>query len=281
MRSAKLMSLTLLLASRAFAQGDAARTGCEPIAGLAEVLSHANVLLLGEMHGSNESPAFVGDVVCAAMHSGRGVTVGLEVAVEEQTRFDAFLGSDGGEVSQKALLAGRFWQSATQDGRESRAMLVLLDRLRQMRKSGATIHVVTLDPADPAIKPVERDHRMAERLAKGLREHPQDFVVSLTGNFHNRIHAAPWDATYDFMGKVFAGMVPAARVLSLNVAYSGGSSWICEQSEGCGPRELKGTPAGEPSHRIAVLPKLDRDGYNGTYSVGKLSPAGPAISSSP
>jgi len=276
------LSLGLLaLLGSAIAEPGSAPSACPPIAGLSDVLAHWDVLLLGEIHGSNQSPTFVGDVACAVAASGRSITVGLEVAVAEQERFDAYLASNGQEADRKATLDGPFWHGPSQDGRESQAMFELLERLRRLRHEGREIHVVTLDPADPTIQPVERDRRMAEALARALTRQPQDFAISLTGNFHNRIRSAPWDATYDFMGKVFSRLAPRARVLSLNVAYSGGSSWICEATAGCGPQQLKGKPEGDPSNRITILPALDEDGYRGSYSVGKLTPAPPAAPTLP
>lgn len=105
----------LLLASTALASGVALaddKTTCSwPL-----TMPAPSLLLVGEVHGTNEAPALVGDLACASAKSGNAVVVALEVPIEEQARLDRFLTSDGTDADQKALLNSEFWTRRPQDG---------------------------------------------------------------------------------------------------------------------------------------------------------------------
>ena len=63
----------------------------DDLAGIERFLEPGTVLLLGELHGTEESPAFVSRVVSLALGKGRSVTVALEIPREETNRFETFL----------------------------------------------------------------------------------------------------------------------------------------------------------------------------------------------
>lgn len=283
----------LLLALPLSAPVLAKSPSCAPVPGLDDLIEPGGVLLLGEMHGTEQSPAFLATVVCHALARKLPVTVGLEIFRSEAPRIDAYLASDGGPKSEAALLASDFWTRDYQDGRSSQAMLGLLRTLRQSVAAGATLRVVPLD--DPSKPGDGRDRVMAETLAAARAEHPGGLLVSLTGNVHNRL-ARGWggDDDYQPMGlrleKLAAAWRPPATVVSLNVAYTGGSSWMCfdGNASACGPKGLNGRPGptvgvalagdGKPSSGAGAKPS--EAAYSGRYYVGKLSPSPPAVSRS-
>ncbi|MGV6492816.1 hypothetical protein ACTUVK_003020 [Stenotrophomonas rhizophila] len=91
------------------------------------------LVLVGELHGTVETPALVGELACAAAADATPVTVALEMDPTEQARIDAYLASAGTAADRSALLAGRFWTRTMQDGRSSVAMAALIERLRSLR----------------------------------------------------------------------------------------------------------------------------------------------------
>lgn len=263
----------------------AAAPACAPVPGLDRLLTPGGVLLLGEMHGTEQSPAFVATVVCHALARKLPVTVGLEIYRTEAPRIDAYLASDGGPEAEAALLSGEFWTRDVQDGRSSRAMLGLLRTLRQSVAAGASLRVVPID--DPSKSADGRDRLMAETLAAARAAHPGDLLVSLTGNIHNRL-VPGWggDADYQPMGlrleKLAAAWRPPATVVSLNVAYTGGSTWGCfgDSPEDCKPQDLKGSPGPTSGVAMADAPGEGAEpieaAWSGSYYVGRLSPSPPA-----
>jgi len=137
---------------------------CRPIDGLEPLLKAGNVLLLGELHGTVESPAFVFDVACHAAGKGLPVVVGLELWPGEQERVDAFLESMGTDEDRDALLEGPTWQSSYQDGRNSRAMLDLIDGLRKLRAGELPVRLALFDASGKA-GGQQRERDMARNLA--------------------------------------------------------------------------------------------------------------------
>src|SRR6202166_3161952 len=260
-----------------------ARTGnapptCGAVPGLDPLLRSRDVVLVGEMHGTVESPAFVDRAVCLALAVGRSVTVGLEIPLEEDSRIRAFLASSGSASDRDALLRGAFWQAPFQDGRRSRAMLALLGDLRRSFHAGSPLHLLLLDST--AFRGgSERDRAMARRLRDAIAAAPHDLFLVLTGNIHTRLRqGVPWDPSYEPMGFVLTHLAPKLALAALDVAYTGGSAWICETPEpaSCGAKALKGRPdAGSPG--VTLAPTVSAEGYSGFYRVGTLTASPPAI----
>ncbi|MFC1640286.1 hypothetical protein ACFL3B_05950 [Gemmatimonadota bacterium] len=148
-----------------------------------ELLQPGSVILFGEIHGAQELPALFGEAVCNTVASGHTVEVGFEVPQEEQASFDSFFASSGAPSDVDALLGTPFWQSDYQDGRRSRAIAGLLERLRQLRASGFPVSVFTFDIA-AGEETSEREKRMADYVAAHVRTHPAAITMTLVGEVH-------------------------------------------------------------------------------------------------
>jgi hypothetical protein len=251
---------------------------CKASAGIGPLIAGKDVLLVGEVHGTAESPAFVAETACAALDSGRAVSVALEIPVAEQARLAAFVASAGTAADRAAVLSGDFWRDPYQDGRASVAMVELLERLRTFRQAGRPIAVVAIDPG-PGMDGQERERSMADRLRAQVAAGPHDLLIVLTGNFHTRLKPR---GSYAYMGSVLSQGNPALRVAALDVAYSGGSAWICQSADaaGCKPARL-GNKAGAAKGEVVTFPALDNAGYTGVYGVGELSASPPAAIPAP
>jgi hypothetical protein len=245
---------------------------CPATAGLEPLLESGTVLLLGEMHGTVESPAFTGAVVCSALERGLEVVVGLEIPYQEQSLFDAYLASDGGELAERILLASEFWTRSYQDGRSSEAMLGLVRDLRDRLAERAPLRLVLLDEQVP-----ERDAAMAARLSAAAERAPRAFVVALTGNLHARLErGSPWNESFEPMGMFVRRRLPGRSMLSLDVSHSGGSAWFCTTADAadCGERALAGD--GDAAAQGVHLTPGASPHYSGRYSVGALHASPPA-----
>jgi hypothetical protein len=256
-------------------------TACEAVEGLRPLLEPGSVLLLGEMHGTAESPAFVGRAACLVHEAGRAVTVALEIPVQEEPLISAYLSSPGEEKDRAALLKGAFWADSYQDGRRSRAMLALLEELRKLRRQGSPVHVALLDTTVPPADGRSRDHVMADNLKAAAEASPQDVVIALTGNLHSRVTlGSPWNPKYEPMGYFFTQAEPQRKVTALDVAYSGGTAWTCESGEAasCKERAL----GGEGDEKgVRVIPHPLEGGFHGVYNVGRLTASPPAVQGAP
>src|SRR5215470_63727 len=89
----------------------AAATGpsCSPIPEARQIWTRASLrwLFIGELHGSNETPAAFLDLVCDALANGKHVTVALERPTSEQAALDGILNATSKELPEaEALLLG-------------------------------------------------------------------------------------------------------------------------------------------------------------------------------
>ncbi|GAB3259330.1 hypothetical protein [Chitinimonas naiadis] len=226
-------------------------------------------LLLGELHGTEQAPAFAGDLACKLLEQSRPLILGLELPPTEQNRLDAYLRSDGSAAARATLLAGPHWDSAKwSDGRNSQAMLQLIERVRGWRSQGKAITLLAF--ADGG------DAGYAQSLAKS-RQRPEQLVLALVGNIHaNRAELNKLTGARP-MGSLLGD---AGHTLSLNISYPGGEAWVCQSPEpdSCGILGVQGSPKAIAAGQITLV-EARRDNtllYDGWFDVGTLSASLPA-----
>ena len=249
---------------------------CQPLPGADALWSRPGIrfILLGEIHGTTETPELFRDLVCAAAAAQRPVVVGLERATREQAAIDAFLARDNHAAATDALLAENGWRIF--DGRSSRAMLKLLEALRLLKLNGRISAVVAFDDARRDESNAAREQRMASALMAAAGRYANALVVALTGNLHASKKLIDGFGSYPFM----AMLLPAAQTVSLLAADSGGEAWT-QMENGCQPHKLRSTGGDRRgialSEKAAPLP-----GFDGTASTGLAATASPpAIANAP
>lgn len=253
---------------------------CGPeITGADAVIAPGAIVMLGEMHGSREVPAFTGNLACRAAMAGHAVIVGLEIPRVEQAAVDRYLASGGSTGDREALVAGAHWKRPDQDGRSSRAMVDLIERVRALRQSGHKVEVLAFDNGKYDAWN-ERDAGMAQAILARAKAAPEAFVVTLSGNLHNRTAPGlPWDQKLVPMGvHVKAGH---GRTLSLDVRYEGGTVWMCEQNRGCGAHDLEAKDQPYDGRAIDTSEAARKPGIDGVFFVGTLSASPPAVPAAP
>lgn len=136
------------------------------------------LILVGEIHGTNEIPKVVADIF-DGMATGGDVVLGLEIPESEQTKVDAYLKSLGEPKDIERLIDSQFWKAPAdwQDGRRSAAMLYLLDHIRIIVGKGMKVRVACLDAGSG-----NRQVQIAKKI-KNEYENSAGMVV-LIGNYH-------------------------------------------------------------------------------------------------
>jgi hypothetical protein len=273
------LAATVPVAKSEAAEGAAAGAQCAAIDGLDQVVSRGAVLVLGELHGSQESPAFVGEVVCHAAAAKMSVTLALELLDSEKPGIDAYLSSGRSDANREQLIGAGTWSNDYQDGRTSQAMLSLIDRVGSLRDGGAAVTIELFDRRGWSSSQ-ERDRLMAEALAGVVDSTASDVVIVLTGNIHSRVsRGTPWIKDYEPMTYLAATQIDR-NLVTLDVAHAGGTAWICNGSEpsSCGVKGVGGR-----SEENALMIELGADpavtGHYGWYHVGPLSASRPAAGS--
>jgi erythromycin esterase-like protein len=231
------------------------------------------LVLLGESHGTREAPALTGALADRYARGGESVVLALEIEETEQGRVDRYLDSPGGAVDRAALLEGWHWREPRHDGRDSGAMLELLEQMRLLRRRGAEVRVLLFDPGGEA---EARDRGMADRLRACIGNSPQARLLVLTGNVHAMVRA-PKNLMLDgkpyvpvTAGRLLADLAP----LSIRITARTGASVACLDGE-CGPRPYVDSPASSaPAYESA--PALDSP-WDATVTLSRFTPSPPAI----
>jgi hypothetical protein len=199
------------------------------------------------------------------------VRVGIEMPDELQPAIDAFLACEDASRGRAALLAPRhmFWD--WQDGRSSAAMIALLETVRALRHAGRDVTVLCFDGA--YVSGEARDAGMAQTLIAAIDARPDAASIVLCGNLHARTRSLRW------MGGYLRAQVP--DLLSLDIAYAGGTTWAIVGESGPAVVELRPYRAGErseavPAPRVTLFEERDENGYDGEVWLQTLSASPPA-----
>lgn len=243
MRAAIVLAAALLIAASSSRAAE-----CQPQKELDVSAIKPQVILVGEIHGSQQVPEFVGGLVCSLLQAGKPVILALEMDDSQQPWLNSYLKSSGSAADRKALLDQGSWTWPTQDGRSSQAMLALIESLRQMRQGGMPVallamqHEVRLDLLASGMPMQDlssrmNDRFMADKLAGAASNYPEHAVVALAGNLHTATKATERAAPgYQPMGQVLSGLVPIF-VIGLRTDEAG-TDWLCTGSDNCGPHPV-------------------------------------------
>ncbi|WP_224363063.1 hypothetical protein [Hyalangium versicolor] len=264
-------------------KGSATELCPQKVRGFGELLRSGLTVLIGEQLGSNEAPAAVGDAACESAETGFSVALGLSIPRTEQERIHRYLASPGAPADQDELLRGVFWRRPYQDGRSSRAIMELIDRVRSLRAAGLPITVVAFD-TDEATG-TERDALLAELWRQRRQTRPEEIFIILAGNTHTRTtEGTAWDRDFVPMAKRMKSTESALMVLDLS--YAQGRRWGCDLNRdaklvcavvGASPSErVAEAPGQTPFVRLFSTPT--EEGHHGLFYVGALSPSLPATS---
>jgi len=198
-----------------------------------------HVVWVGEQHGTDEMPAFLADLACVAGTQGRPVIVALERAPEEQSDWDRFLDSDGSPGAVQILTEAPVW-AAVRDGRNSRAILAMAERLRSLKQEGRIRGVRLIDRwpgTSSGLDISHRDEEMAQAVLDVVRTQPHALVLVYSGNVHAMKRRTAW-LPADVPDPA-ASYLPPAEILSINLIGEAGEFWSC-QASGCGRHPYPG-----------------------------------------
>ena len=209
-----------------------------------------DLIVVGDIHGTRQIPAFVGSLVERASRR-RPVRLGLEMPSFMRATVANYLQSHGTAADRAALLKGVFWNM--QDGRESRAMLGLIDRVRELRAKGRDVGIFMMVPnlADPSIlkKPggfmVFKEDGMARAIrAQQAAAGVKALVIAYMGNWHSRYDPKKSGSTLEQLANLHPVLV---------VPEGYGSAWVCMVK--CGVHTI-GNPHLPMNHgpRMKIIP---------------------------
>lgn len=236
-------------------------------------IGERRLVLLGEMHGTREIPALAGELVARYARDRERVVLALEMIEDDQAAVDRYLDSPGDAADRAVLLSGRHWREPTHDGRDSEAMLGLIECVRTLRAQGDDVRIVAFDPGDAGDS---RDRGMAERLRAAAMRHPQARLLVLAGNVHAMLRA-PQNLMLDgkpyqpiTAGRLLADLDP----LSIRISALAGESVICRQGK-CAAQAYTG-PAASSAPDYVPEPS-SQSPWDATLTLPRFTVSPPAI----
>ncbi|MEP3890482.1 MAG: hypothetical protein ABJN69_08430 [Hellea sp.] len=273
---------------------------CAEVIGAQKILEDKNkpVLMFGHIHGTTESPKFVGDVLCHAVEMGNSVDLYLLINIDNQPFLDAFMASSGEEEDIKRLLLSNFW-ATDNSGHSSVGIFNLIDIARQYKFDGAEINVwayTDYNSSDADSEPYdsEREQRMsiegADFVTRKMRLSSADKHIIISGDVDASKESLKFaGVNYDPVRKFLV----EKPVYSFRMMANGGNAWVCwiSRSEDttirtteCGPRDwpddteyLKSDdyPYGFLGNSESTVDYYIEK-YDGFYFVGPMSASNPA-----
>lgn len=256
-----LCVLALWPSRMAFAQSEPHKTDVQkPATGADQTAKE--IVLIGEMHGTQETPRLFGNLVTVAtIENSKRIGVGLELPIQLQRLIDEAVKSNAKIDSfRQQLLADPIWQKIN-DGRSSEAMLDLICHTLQLAES-QKMSLFFFDTSN-----IERDASMGQFIGQYVREHGYDVTFILTGNIHaNKASRHPLMAKVVPMGHRLQEQ--GFTVHSYDVGYSEGDAWSCGPE--CGVHHQKGW------NMVADPAAKSQEGYDGILFVGPIHASPPA-----
>lgn len=229
-------------------------------------------LVVGERHGTVQTPRLFGDLVCDVARTGP-VNVFLELQSSSTAALQTYVSSNGSPEARRAFLGEQIWDPRFADGRNSQAMFDLVDALRRMKARGLDLAVYATQPDDLTLEPQFYDElARADLWAKLAAARPKALNMIFVGT----AHAALKDNDD-------LGFLPAAAhlrpqdVLAVGPADEGGAAWELDVSPSgkplMGPKSL---PDGSKRQSGIEMLRDASSGWQAIYAFG-----GPAQPSPP
>lgn len=191
--------------------------------------SDHRMLVLGEFHGTRETPLLVRQLVDDYSRDGSPVLLALELPRGENPTLRDYLAFNGGAQARERLHGRAFWtvHDDQHDGRRSRDMLALIEDLRALKAQGRVIDVVGYDVDNNDGSNQVRDDRMAAELRRLYRRVPDGArMLVLTGNVHAMLQR-PAYAPPEMQKRPMASLLRDLDIYSVRLGALRGHAWGC------------------------------------------------------
>ncbi|MCH1926783.1 hypothetical protein L9G74_18035 [Shewanella sp. C32] len=241
---------------------------CEPVPQLVmNTVQAKDISLIGEYHGTKETPQAFYNLVCNVLEKApnKPLTVGFELttvegmALTDQASLDNWLAADDEWV-------------APHDGRSSKAMYQLLQRMVQAKQTHPNLSIVLFN-----VPTGDRDTFMANNIISAY--HGQKMLL-LAGNFHTQLKQTD---SPDFanapapMGSYIFNQYPQ-QTASIVISYHGGTQWAWDFEEGKGVYSVGKSQLTKPHQaRILNAAEAARTGYDMAWNIGEVNASYPYI----
>jgi hypothetical protein len=195
--------------------------------GVADFFKMKKVILVGEIHGTKTTPELFGSIVSSVTDEKSKTLVILEINQSSQPTIDDFIKTG----DESILKRDPFFSRKYQDGRSSKAMVVLLKKLGKLPNTT----VLCMDPmvGIQTMTGQERDTAMASFINN--KRVGYDHTLVLSGNIHSSVSVGtPWEKDYRPMGYELKNMAKGLspdQLIAVLVRYGKVDSWNCQGAD--------------------------------------------------
>jgi len=140
-----------------------------------DLLYHNKLIMIGEMHGTNEPAKFVKGLTALFTAKGDSVQVGFEIPSEQMTSFLKYR-------TDSSVCQSDFFSKSTTDGRASIAWASIILLLNRNPK----VAIFFYDINNGESKNIDdRDSLIYIKIKNQIIKHPTWTTITLSGNIHN------------------------------------------------------------------------------------------------
>ncbi|MGE4261075.1 hypothetical protein [Shewanella sp.] len=240
---------------------------CEAVPQLVmDTVQAKKVTLVGEFHGTVETPQAFYNLVCNVMDQNKDelLTVGLELSSVPNIEL-----TDQASL-EKWLAADEEWV-APHDGRSSQAMYQLLQRLVQDKQSHPNLSILLFNVPTGKVEPL-----MAKKI---INAYNGQRMLILTGNFHAKLKQTNEP---DFanapapMGHYIYSKYPH-QTTNIYITYNGSTQWARE-GDTFGVFAVGKSKSTAPHQaRLLSAAETEMTGYQTIWNVGEAHASYPQI----
>ena len=224
------------------------------------LLSPFQVIMFGEMHGTNESTPFVNGLVNLFNSKGDSILVGFEIPPVLMSKFLSI------QTDSSVYQSEFFSNPPYMDGKESVPWANLISTLNKNQK----VKIFFFDVSPDEGQTFGRDSLMAAKIKAQFIQHPTWRIITLSGNYHNRI------TNTGSMTSILKRNI-SSKVCSLNMEYKEGTAFA-NFTHGMEIKQLGSYPSAYNSTEgydryILLLSTKSNYDYDGMYYTKTITAA--------
>jgi hypothetical protein len=230
-----------------------------------------SLIMVGELHGSNEPAQFVSSLVDLMIKKGNPVQVGLEIPSEEMKNLLS-------DKKDSSVYSSLFFMSKRNDGRASLAWANLITRFAHMRNVELFYYDVNMENLN---NPFNRDSLMYIKVKKQIQKHPDWKTIALGGNIHNMLLPYGGETKMGLYLYNDKDLHFSENVLSVGHFYAKGTIWDnaagsltlypVDHSDSFFAKTL------DYENYFFIFPTGAAHKYNAIYFTRKVTPSGLAV----
>lgn len=224
-----------------------------------QLLNPFQLIIFGEMHGTNESARLIYGMNNLFTSRGDSVQVGLEIPSSQMMNFLM-------NHTDSSIYQSEFFTMEPLSGKETTAWAELISKLNKNPR----VNIFFFDINQGEGKTYQRDSLMSAKIKSQFNQHPGRKMITLCGNYHNRISDEHNMASF----LIRDGQI---KICSLNMEYSGGYA-LANFGKGLEIKQLSSYPNAYNStlawdEFLLLVPATSTYPYHGLFFTRGITPA--------